>query len=41
MIFDTLSKAIAIHPTVELTEFGRMADFEEWGYAINVVNLTQ
>ena len=33
-IFDTLSKAMAIFPTVELDQLPRMADFAQWGYAI-------
>ena len=33
-IFDTISKAMAIYPTVELPELPRMADFARWGYAI-------
>jgi len=33
-IFEVLSKAMAIHPTVELSELPRMADFARWGYAI-------
>ncbi|MCL2704374.1 MAG: hypothetical protein FWE91_12355 [Defluviitaleaceae bacterium] len=34
VIFTILSKAMAIHPTVELTRLGRMADFTVWGWAI-------
>ncbi len=33
-IADTLSKAIAIHPTVKLASYPRMADFCKWGYAV-------
>jgi len=33
-IFDTLAKAKAIHPTVQLQNLPRMADFAKWGYAI-------
>jgi len=33
-IFDTLSKAMEIHPTVKLGTLPRMADFARWGYAI-------
>ncbi|OPX91157.1 MAG: hypothetical protein A4E53_00749 [Pelotomaculum sp. PtaB.Bin104] len=33
-IFDTLSRAIAIFPTVKLDSKPRMADFAKWGYAI-------
>lgn len=33
-IFDILSKALAIKPTVKLAELPRMADFAEWGEAI-------
>ncbi len=33
-IFDTLSRAIAIYPTVRLDRKPRMADFATWGYAI-------
>ena len=33
-IFDTLSKAMAIYPTVKLCNLPRMADFARWGYAI-------
>ena len=33
-ILDTLSKAMAIFPTINLTELPRMADFAIWGYAI-------
>jgi len=33
-IFDTLSKAMAIFPTVKLDKLPRMADFARWGYAI-------
>ena len=35
-IFDTLSKAIRIHPTINLSELPRMADFATWGCAIAV-----
>ena len=34
VIFSILSKALAIYPTVELDELGRMADFTLWGYAV-------
>lgn len=33
-IFDVLSKAIQIYPTVKLNSLPRMADFCRWGYAI-------
>ena len=33
-IFDILSKAMAIYPTVKLDNLPRMADFCQWGYAI-------
>lgn len=33
-IFDTLSKAMKIYPTVKLDKLPRMADFARWGYAI-------
>lgn len=33
-IFDTLSKAMKIYPTVKLDRLPRMADFARWGYAI-------
>jgi hypothetical protein len=33
-MFDVLSKAMAIYPTVELKELPRMADFSRWGYAV-------
>lgn len=33
-IFDTLSKAIRIYPTVKLDKLPRMADFARWGYAV-------
>jgi len=33
-IADILSKAMAIHPTVKLSKYPRMADFCRWGYAI-------
>lgn len=33
-IFDTLSKAMAIYPSVKLDKLPRMADFAHWGYAI-------
>lgn len=33
-IFDTLSKAIALHDSVKLDKLFRMADFTKWGYAI-------
>ena len=33
-IFSTLSKAMEIYPTVNLTKLGRMADFTRWGYAV-------
>jgi hypothetical protein len=34
-IFDVLSKAMAIHPTLKLTSLPRMADFALWGEAIS------
>lgn len=34
-IFETLSKAMAIHPTVKLSNLPRMADFMTWGVAIS------
>ena len=33
-IFDIISKAVAIYPTVKLNRLPRMADFAKWGYAI-------
>ena len=33
-VFDTLSKAMKIYPTVKLSRMTRMADFCRWGYAI-------
>ena len=33
-IFDTLSKAMSLYPTVKLDTLPRMADFARWGYAI-------
>lgn len=33
-IFDTLSQAMAIHPSLRLSRLPRMADFARWGYAI-------
>lgn len=33
-IFDTLSKAMKIYPTLKLERLPRMADFARWGYAI-------
>lgn len=33
-IFDTLSKAINLYPTVKLDTLPRMADFARWGYAV-------
>lgn len=33
-VFDTLSQAMAIFPTVKLEQLPRMADFTRWGYAI-------
>lgn len=33
-IFDTLSKAMKIFPTVHLDKLPRMADFARWGYAV-------
>ena len=33
-IFDLLSKAMKIHPTIKLDELPRMADFATWGVAI-------
>jgi hypothetical protein len=33
-IFNVLSKAVQIHPTVKLEKLSRMADFQRWGYAI-------
>ena len=34
LIFDILSKAISIFPTVKIDRLGRMADFTLWGYAV-------
>lgn len=33
-IFDAISKAMKIYPTVKLKHLPRMADFTKWGYAI-------
>lgn len=33
-IFEVLSKALAIYPSVKLDQMPRMADFARWGYAI-------
>lgn len=33
-VFDTISKAITIYPTLRLSRFPRMADFFQWGCAI-------
>jgi hypothetical protein len=33
-VFDIISKAMALQPTVKLSSFPRMADFAEWGCAI-------
>lgn len=33
-IFDILSKAMSIYPTVKLDSLPRMADFARWGYAV-------
>ncbi len=33
-VFDILSKAMKIYPTVKLEKLPRMADFARWGYAI-------
>ena len=33
-IFDTLSKAMSLYPTIKLDTLPRMADFARWGYAI-------
>lgn len=33
-IFDTLVKAMAIYPTVQVERLPRLADFAKWGYAI-------
>jgi 5S rRNA maturation endonuclease (ribonuclease M5) len=33
-VFDVLSKAIRIYPTIKLDKLPRMADFTRWGYAI-------
>ena len=33
-IFDTLSKAMYLYPTVKLDKLPRMADFTRWGYAV-------
>lgn len=35
-IFDTLSKAIKLYPSIKLTELPRMADFAEWWCAITI-----
>jgi hypothetical protein len=33
-MFDVLSKAMSLHPSVKLKELPRLADFATWGYAI-------
>ena len=33
-IFDTIARAMAIYPTVEIEHLPRLADFAKWGYAI-------
>ena len=33
-IFDTVAKAMAIYPTVQVEHLPRLADFAKWGYAI-------
>ncbi len=33
-IADTLTRAVALHPTVKLASYPRMADFCKWGYAV-------
>lgn len=33
-VFDTLVKAMALYPTVEIEDLPRMASFAKWGYAI-------
>ncbi len=33
-IFDVISKAMSIYPSVKLSLLPRMADFGKWGYAI-------
>ena len=33
-IFDTLSKAMKLYPTIKLDKLPRMADFARWGYAV-------
>lgn len=33
-IFDTLSKAMSLYPTVKLDKLPRMADFTRWGYSV-------
>lgn len=33
-IFDVVSKALSIYPTIRLDRYVRMADFDEWGAAI-------
>jgi hypothetical protein len=33
-VFDIISRAMALHPSVKLSSFPRMADFAEWGCAI-------
>lgn len=33
-IFDTIVKAMVIHPTLTLNQLPRLADFAKWGYAI-------
>jgi len=34
-MLDTMSKAMAIYPTVQLSRMPRLADFARWGYAIS------
>lgn len=34
-IFDVLSKAMTIYPTIKLEKLSRLADFTRWGYAIS------
>ena len=34
-VFDVLSRALQIHPSVKLAEYPRMADFARWGCAIS------
>jgi hypothetical protein len=33
-IFDTIVRAMVIHPTLDLKQLPRLADFAKWGYAI-------